>query len=176
MSFHVVKSRLAWLPESKLPKTGRALVIPANDHLWMISGPGMELKKQLGKEFELDAVRLGPVEPGEVVASSGAGTGYDHLLHAVVTGQDLQWQTGVGEKAAVALLERAVKMKLDELVVHPFYRGTHAARPDAAREMLTGFLRVMERGIPVKLVQVVVQDNDEQRLLQDLFLQLLANA
>ena len=61
MSFHIVKSRIAWLPESKKPKSGAALAIPANDHLWMISGPALELKKAHGKELDLEAVRQGTV-------------------------------------------------------------------------------------------------------------------
>jgi len=176
MSFHIVKSRVAWLSESKRPKSGVALAIPSNDHLWMISGPGLELKKAHGKELELEAVRQGPVELGSVVVTSGEGTGFTHLLHVAVTGQDLQWTPGAGEKGAEALLERAIRMKIDELVTFPFYRGTHAARPEAAREMLSGFIRVMERGIPVKTVQVLVADAEEQRLLQDIFLQILSGS
>jgi hypothetical protein len=142
----------------------------------MISGPGLELKKVHGKDLELEAVRLGPVEVGEVVVTAGAGTGYEHLFHAAVTGQDLRWVDGAGDRATEAVLERAVRMKLEELLVYPLYRGTHAARPDAAREMLAGCLRVMERGIPVKTVQILVADIEEQRLLQDIFLQLLAGS
>lgn len=176
MSFHVVKSRLAWLPESKLPKHGAALAIPSNDHLWMISGPGLDLKKIHGKELELEAVRLGPVETGTVAVTPGDVTGFANLFHVAVTGQDLRWVEGAGDKAAEALLERAVRMKIEDLLVYPFYRGTHAVRPEAAREMLGGFLRVMERGISVKTVQVLVADAEEQRLLHDIFLQLLAGA
>jgi hypothetical protein len=176
MSFHIVKSRIAWLPESKKPKSGAALAIPSNDHLWMISGPGLELKKAHGKELELEAVRQGPVELGSVAVTAGEGTGFTHLFHVAVTGQDLQWVQGAGEKGGEALLDRAVRMKIDELIVYPLYRGTHAARPEAAREMLSGFLRVMERGIPVKTVQVLAADADEQRLLHEIFLQILSGS
>lgn len=176
MSFHVVNSRLVWLPESKRPKSGAALAIPSNDHLWMIAGPGLELKKAHGKELELEAVRQGPIEIGSVAVTSGEAIGFGHLFHVAVTGQDLQWVPGAGNKAAEALLDRAARSKIEDLLVYPFYRGTHAARPEAAREMLGGFLRVMERGITVKTVQVLVADAEEQRLLHDIFLQLLSGA
>lgn len=176
MSFHIVKSRVAWLSESKRPKSGPALAIPSNDHLWMISGPGLDLKKAHGKELELEAVRQGPVELGSVAVTAGEGTGFTHLFHVAVTGQDLQWAPGAGDKGAEALLDRAVRMKIEELLVYPFYRGTHAARPEAAREMLGGFIRVMERGIPVKTVNVLVADAEEQRLLHEIFLQILAGS
>lgn len=176
MAFHIVNSRLTWLPESKKPKTGAILALPANDHLWMISGPGLEVKKAVGKELELEAVRLGPVAPGELVWTSGDACGYRFLAHAAVMGQDLRWQVGAGAAAAKNLLRGAAERKIDEIVTYPFYRGAHGSRLDAAREMLGAFLGAMETGIPVKSVIVLVADDEEQRFLQELFLQLLSAA
>jgi hypothetical protein len=83
---------------------------------------------------------------------------------------------GSGATAARNLLRGAAERKVAEIVAYPFYRGVHVTRVDAAREMLGAFLTAMESGISVKSVQVLVQDDEEHRFLQDQFLQLLAKA
>ena len=173
MSFRIVNTRIAWASPDKAPTSGEALVIPANDHLWMGAGPGLELKKAYGKELELEAVRLGPIEPGGVAVTSGEGTGFRYLFHAVVSGQDLHWIEGAGARAVESLLAEAAKRKLSELVVHPLHRGMHADGMSAAKEFLGAFLPVLEAGSPVKDITVLTQDDEEWKLFQDLFLQLL---
>ena len=173
MSFHIVDTRITWILESKRPKTGQILVIPANDHLWMGSGPGLELKKELGKEFELEAVRLGPVAPGDVVATSGAPVGFQLLMHAAVMGQDLKWVEGSGRKAVAGILALATKKKMTEILSYPLYRGTHGDRMEPVREMLGAYMEILEEGSSVKTVSILAADDEERALLQDIFLQLL---
>lgn len=176
MSFHVVKTRIGWVLPQKAPSTGEGLVIPANDHLWMTAGPGLELKKRLGKEVELDAVRFGPVAPGVVVVTTPPGTGFTHLFHAVVSGQDLHWLPGAGAQAVENLLAEATRRKVATLLVHPFHRGVHGDRIHAAKETLGAFLRVLEAGSSVREITVLVENDEEWKLYQDLFLQLLKAA
>lgn len=173
MSFHVVNTRITWALPKKAPSEGDALVIPANDHLWMGSGPGLDLKKAHGNEIELEAVRLGPIEPGGVAVTAGPGTGFAHIFHAVVAGQDLQWVEGAGAKAVDALLAEAKKRKINRLVAHPLHRGMNAEKMSASKEVLGAFLSVLEAGSPVKEITVLAQDDEEWKLFQDLFLQLL---
>jgi len=176
MSFNVVNTRIVWSVASKAPTTGAALAIPANTHLWMGSGPGLEIKKTQGKEFELEAVRQGPAETGDVVFTDGTPLGFNHLIHVVVMGQDLQWVEGAGDRAGESLLRRCEEKKIRDVVAHPFHRGVTTATLEPAREMLGSFLRVMEEGVAVDCVTVLVADSDEQKLLQDLFLQLLSGS
>ena len=176
MSFHVVNSRIAWLLEESAPEKGEALGIPANTHLWMGSGPGLEIKKSQGKDFELEAVRQGPAELGEVVFTDGSPLGFKHLIHAVVMGQDLQWAEGAGDRAGEAFLRECAARKIGHVVTHPFHRGVTTASMDPLREMLGSFLRVMEEGIAVENVTVLVKDIEERNLLQNLFLQLLTGS
>jgi hypothetical protein len=165
-----------WLPEEKRPANADGLAIPANDHLWMVSGPGLELKKSLGKEFELEAVRQGPLAPGSVAATSGEPCGFRFLYHAVVMGQDLAWIPGAGETAARALIERATRDKAGAIVVYPFYRGAHGRREEPAREMLRGFLRALQEPTAVRSLTVLYAQADEKGLLQEAFTRLLSEA
>jgi O-acetyl-ADP-ribose deacetylase (regulator of RNase III) len=173
VSFNVVNTRIAWALPKKAPTEGEALVIPANDHLWMGAGPGLDLKKAHGKELELEAVRLGPIDPGGVAVTSGEGTGFRYLFHAVVSGQDLHWIEGAGAKAVEATLAEATKRKVSTLVVHPLHRGMHADRMQAAKEYLGSFLSALEAGSSVREITMLAEDDDEWKLFQDLFLQLL---
>ncbi|MEZ4651392.1 MAG: macro domain-containing protein [Candidatus Eisenbacteria bacterium] len=176
MTFHVVNSRIGWALPKKAPQEGEALVLPANDHLWMGAGPGLEIKKAHGNEIELEAVRLGPVPLGGVAVTPGGPTGFTHLFHAVVSGQDLKWVEGAGEKAVAAVLAEAERRKIGSLVFHPLFRGMHADKMAAAKEFLGAFLPVLEAGSAVKEITVLTEDDAEWKLFQDLFLQLLTRA
>lgn len=173
MTFRVVNTRIGWALPKKAPTEGEALVIPANDHLWMGAGPGLELKKAHGKDLELEAVRLGPVAPGGVAVIPGGSTGFTHLFHAVVSGQDLHWVDGVGGPVVAALITEAEKRKVANLVLHPLHRGVHADRMVATKEVFSGFLARLESGSTVREITVLTQDDEEWKLFQDLFLQLL---
>lgn len=173
MTFRVVNTRIGWALPKKAPTGGEALVIPANDHLWMGAGPGLDLKKVHGKDLELDAVRLGPIAPGGVAVTPGGPIGYTHLFHAVVSGQDLQWVEGAGARAVAALITEAERRRISELVMHPLHRGVHAERMVATKEVFAGFLARLESGSTVREVTVLTQDDEEWKLFQDLFLQLL---
>lgn len=173
MSFHIVDTRISWLVAERPPASGEVLVIPANDLLWMGSGPGLELKKERGKEFELEAVRQGPIAPGEIAVTSGEPIGYRFLFHAVVMGQDLHWIEGAGRKAVAGILRRATAEKVKTIHSFPLYRGTHGDRAAAAREMLGAYLQILEQGSPIEHIHVLVADEQERSLLQGLFLQLL---
>lgn len=176
MSFHIVNTKLRWVLESDRPTSGDALAIPANDHLWMGSGPGLDLKKSLGKEYELEVVRQGPVEIGSVVASPGATSGFRTLYHVVVTGQDLRWVDGVAAQAIPALFDRAAHEKVSLLVLFPLFRGMHGDRTSCSREMFEALLQHLENGSSVREVQVIAADPAERSLFQDLFLQVLRAA
>jgi hypothetical protein len=173
VAFHVVNTRVELLAEAARPKTGEVLVIPANDHLWMLSGPGLELKKAHGKEIEIEAVRHGPVNPGSLVATSGLAAGYRLLFHAVIMGQDMNWVDGAGQLVVSAVLERAVREKATTLVVYPLYLGVHGRREGPAREMLAGLLGGLESGSTIRTVTLLCGQPEEKTLLHETFLRLL---
>jgi hypothetical protein len=174
MAFRLYGTRIDWLAEAERPRTGDVLMIPANEHLWMLSGPGLEIKKSLGKEMELAAVRQGPVEAGRIVVTDGGPLGYRSLYHATVMGQDGVWIAGAGERAMAAAVERAVRDKAAELICYPLYRGAHGRREPPAREMLAGLFTAVGEGVSLKLVRVLFQTAEEKAMLHETFLRLLA--
>ncbi|MFN8546831.1 MAG: hypothetical protein U0527_02370 [Candidatus Eisenbacteria bacterium] len=174
MSFHVINTKVEWLAETKRPAEGSILVIPANDHLWMSAGPGLEIKVASGKELELEAVRQGPASPGAVIETIGGASGFARLFHAVVWTQNNQWSPGAGRIAGRAMIEAAERAKSESLVAYPFHRGAHAPQGPAIQEMLAGLLEALERGSTVRRVTVLMADAQEQALFQQAFLQALS--
>ncbi len=176
MAFRILQTRLEWKPEAEEPASHEILVIPANDRLWMLSGPGLEIKKRFGKEIEAEAARQGPVAPGEIVSTPGGKTGYTRLYHAVVMGQDQHWIPGAGEHAIVAACVQADREKAASMVVHPLYRGVHGKREAAAQEMLAGFLSSLEKGTTLRVVSILWGQPDEKEMLHQMFLHLLGHS
>jgi len=176
MAFRILGTRVEWRAEAERPRDGDVLVIPANDHLWMLSGPGLEIKKSLGKELEVEAVRLGPVAPGEVVATPGGPLGYRFLYHAVVMGQDSVWVEGAGRRAVVAAVERAIRDRAATMVFYPLYRGVHGRREQPLQEMLNGILEAAREGSPLKQILVLHENSQEKTFLQETFVRVLAES
>lgn len=174
MAFRILGTRVDWLAEGDRPPTGDVLVIPANDHLWMLSGPGLDLKKAHGKEIEIEAVRLGPLEAGRVAVTPGRLCGYRWLHHAVVMGKDMIWVAGAGRAAARESIEIAKQASAGGVVIHPLYRGVHGRHELPAREMLAGLLDGLGDASGIKTVSVLYQGADEKTLLHETFLQLLS--
>ena len=174
MAFRLYGTRIDWLAEAERSRSGEILVIPANDHLWMLNGPGLELKKGGGKELEIEAVRLGPIEAGQVVATSGAAIGFRSLYHAAVMAQDATWIEGAGRRAMAEIVERSVREKAIEIICYPLYRGVHGRKEAPAAEMLAGLFGAVREGIPLKQVRVLYQTPEEKSMLHGTFLQLLS--
>lgn len=176
MAFRILGTRVEWLAAADLPREGEILMIPSNDHFWMLSGPGLEIKKRFGKDIEIEAVRQGPVDPGAVVATGGAGTGFRVILHGAVMGQDQAWVAGAGVKVVQAAVDRAAREKAASMVIHPLYHGVHGRREGPAREMMDGILAALSQGSPVKLIQVLYDGPEEKALLHATFLKALSES
>jgi hypothetical protein len=174
MAFRILGTRVDWVAEAEKPATGDVLVVPANDHLWMLSGPGLELKKVHGKDLEAEAVRQGPLDPGQVAVTPGTACGYRWLHHGVVSGQDLDWVEDAGRAAAAESIRKARKSSAATVVFYPLYRGAHGRREQPAREMLAGILEALGEGTGIKTVSVLYQGAEEKALLHETFLQLLS--
>lgn len=175
MAFHIIQTKVEWVPQAKARPEADVLVIPANDHLWMTFGPGVELKKSAGKELELAAVRQGPIAPGALVVTTGTA-GFAEIYHLAVAGQDLRWVDGAGESAIVAALERAKADRRETVVCHPLYRGLPVSKPQALKEMFAGIQRVLEHGSTVRRLDVLCADAEEQQLFQQTFLAVLGGS
>jgi O-acetyl-ADP-ribose deacetylase len=65
-----------------------ALVVPANESLFMTAGAAASVKRRGGDEIELDAVDQGPSEPGTAIATQAGSLAASYVIHAIGVGHD----------------------------------------------------------------------------------------
>ena len=65
-----------------------ALVVPANESLFMTVGAAASVKRRGGERIEREAVDQGPCAPGTAVATNGRALAAPHVLHAIGVGHD----------------------------------------------------------------------------------------
>jgi len=84
-----------------------AIVNAANDQLWMGSGVAGAIKRAGGRIIEEEAMRQGPIEPGDAVPTTGGDLKAKWVIHAAVMGQDLQTDANLIARCTSRVLEIA---------------------------------------------------------------------
>ena len=65
-----------------------ALVVPANESLFMTAGVAASVKRHGGEEIERDAVDQGPAAPGTAIATQAGSLPAAYVIHAIGVGHD----------------------------------------------------------------------------------------
>lgn len=65
-----------------------ALIIPANESLFMSTGVAASVKRRGGDEIERDAVDQGPAGPGTAIATRAGSLAAAYVIHAIGVGHD----------------------------------------------------------------------------------------
>ncbi|MGH2402675.1 MAG: macro domain-containing protein, partial [Candidatus Limnocylindria bacterium] len=65
-----------------------ALVVPANESLFMTAGAAASVKRHGGDEIERDAVDQGPSQPGTAIATQAGSLAAAYVIHAIGVGHD----------------------------------------------------------------------------------------
>lgn len=65
-----------------------ALVVPANESLFMTAGAAASVKRHGGEQIERDAVDQGPAAPGTAIATQGGSLAAGYVIHAIGVGHD----------------------------------------------------------------------------------------
>ena len=65
-----------------------ALVVPANESLFMTAGVAASVKRHGGDQIERDAVDQGPTHPGMAIATRAGTLAAAYVIHAVGVGHD----------------------------------------------------------------------------------------
>lgn len=65
-----------------------AIVVGANESLFMTAGAAASVKRLGGDEIEREAVEQGPVPPGSAVATTAGSLAAGYVIHAVAVGHD----------------------------------------------------------------------------------------
>ena len=100
-----------------------AIVNAANNHFWMGSGVAGALKARGGPAIEIEAMALGPVEPGDAVVTGGGQLRARHVIHAAVMGQDLQTSADIIERSTRRVLELAEHRRFRSIALPAFGTG-----------------------------------------------------
>ncbi len=100
-----------------------AIVNAANNHFWMGSGVAGAIKRAGGDVIEKEAVKKGPVMPGEAVYTGAGKLPFKAVIHAAVMGQDLRTSDELIRKATIASLNIAENLKLKSVALPAFGTG-----------------------------------------------------
>jgi O-acetyl-ADP-ribose deacetylase len=86
-----------------------AVVNAANAELWMGAGVAGAMKRKGGTVIEEEAVRQGPIEPGEAVLTVAGNLPATHVIHAAAMGRDLKADTdkiAAATRSSLAIAEK----------------------------------------------------------------------
>jgi O-acetyl-ADP-ribose deacetylase (regulator of RNase III) len=144
-----------------------ALVIGANESLFMTGGAGAALKRRGGASIERDAVDQGPIPPGSVVVTSGGTLASPYVIHAVAVGHD---RVADAERLAAAVrsaVAMAEPLRLRRMAIAPLgiESGVFTV-PDAA-DIVVATLMKAAAGTPLESVVIATAHAEETRAVAD---------
>jgi O-acetyl-ADP-ribose deacetylase len=113
-----------------------AIVNAANNHLWMGSGVAGAIKAKGGEEIEREAMKLGPIEPGQAVTTSAGSLKARYCIHAAAMGQDLATSPELITKATRSSLAEAARLGLDSVAFPALGTGVGGFPADACARLM----------------------------------------
>lgn len=140
-----------------------AIVLPANESLFMTTSVAAAVKRAAGEEVERAAVAQGPVAAGTAVVTGGGRLAAPYLVHTVAVSHDLRPDAERLQRAIAAALTAVEHLSLRRIAVAPLGTERGVFPPaDAARLMLEELLRHAERrtGSPELVVIALTREDD----------------
>jgi len=129
-----------------------AIVNAANNHLWMGSGVAGAIKRAGGDEIDKEAVKVGPSEVGEAIATGAGDLKARYVIHAAGMGQDLVTGEELVYKSTRSSLQQADKLELKSISFPAIGTGVGGLGLDqCARKMIEAVLNYK----PISLDEVV---------------------
>ena len=140
-----------------------AIIVPANESLFMTSPVARAVKRAAGEGVELEALRQGPVEPGSAVVTGGGGLAAPYVIHAVAVGHELRGDATTLDAALGAAFDIAGRLSLRRLAMTPIglERGAFAAE-DAAAHLVDLIEARARQGEPVPESLVVAVSSAQE--------------
>lgn len=134
-----------------------ALIVPANESLFMTAGPAMAVKRLGGDVIELAAVEQGPINPGTAIATTGGRLAAPYVIHAVAVGHDLVADPARLDAALRAALAFCIPLQLRRVAIAGLGTERGAFTPEEAATILVGALRAhaAEHELPESAVFVL---------------------
>ncbi|HEX7196052.1 MAG TPA: macro domain-containing protein [Candidatus Limnocylindria bacterium] len=131
-----------------------ALVVPANESLFMTTRAAASVKRRGGEEIEREAVQQGPSQPGTAIATRAGSLAAAYVIHAIGVGHDRiadaeRLQSAV--RAAIAFAE-PLQLRRVAFSLIGVEHGTFTA-PEAADVLLAQLLAGgSDRTLPESIV------------------------
>ena len=140
-----------------------AVIIPANESLFMTAPVAAAVKRHAGDGVETEAVAQGPVQAGSAVVTGGGRLAAPYVIHAVGVGHDLQHDPARLRRAVDAALDAVDHLSLRRIAVGPIGVERGVFTSSEAAEILLE--RIIDRaeggsGTPESVV-VAVTRNEE---------------
>jgi O-acetyl-ADP-ribose deacetylase (regulator of RNase III) len=121
--------------------TTDAIVNAANNRFWMGSGVAGAIKAAGGEVIEQEAMKKGPVIPGEAVATTAGTLRFKYIIHAAVMGQDLRTSDKLVRQATVSSLVLGDQLKLRSIAFPAFGTGVGGFPIKACAKIMTTVAR-----------------------------------
>ena len=145
-----------------------AIVNAANNEFWMGSGVAGAIKSAGGKVIEEEAVKKGPVMPGEVVYTGAGRLPLKYVIHAAVMGQDLKTNDKLIRQTTVASLSVADKLGVESIAFPAFGTGVGGFPMKACAYIMVRAVKgFAPRAQNLKRVQFCLFDELGYRLFTD---------
>jgi O-acetyl-ADP-ribose deacetylase len=129
-----------------------AIANAANNHLWMGSGVAGAIKRAGGEEIEHEAVRLGPIEVGDAVATGAGRLTARWVIHGAVMGQDLRTNAELVRRTTESCLRVADDLGAESLALPAFGTGVGGFPLEECARIMVDAVRAHE---PSSLERVV---------------------
>jgi O-acetyl-ADP-ribose deacetylase (regulator of RNase III) len=144
-----------------------ALVIGANESLFMTTGAAASVKLRGGASIERDAVDQGPIEPGTAVVTSGGTLATPYVVHAVAVGHDRRAdpeRLAAAVRAAVALAE-PLRLRRMAFALLGIEHGSFT--PADAADIVVRTIVAASAGTPLETIVIATLHADETRAVAD---------
>jgi O-acetyl-ADP-ribose deacetylase len=144
-----------------------AIVVAANESLFMTAGVASSVKRHAGDEVEKAAVEQGPIPPGTAVVTPGGALPAPYVIHAVAVGHDRKADPSTLEAAVRAALGFAPALQLRRIAVAPLGIEHGAFTPEDAASVLVPTVVDAARSTPIESVVFTAAHASEMRALSD---------
>jgi len=139
-----------------------ALVVGANESLFMTAGPAASVKRAGGEDIERAAVDQGPIAPGNAVVTGAGRLATPYVIHAVAVGHDRVAEVDALAAATRAVLALTEPLQLRRIAIAPLGVETGAFTTEESAATVVRILR--EEGAEGPLESVVLASPNPQEV------------
>jgi len=133
-----------------------ALIVGANESLFMTTGPAASVRRHAGEEVERAAVAQGPIPAGSAVVTPGGRLAAAYVIHAVAVGHEHHADPDLLRAAIRAALAFAEPLQLGRIAIACLGTERGAFTPDEAAPILVDELLNRSGGKPESAVIATV--------------------